>query len=123
MDHVKMCDMEFYGYTGCLPEEKEKGQVFIVTCDMGFNEIPGAVTDKLEDTVNYAEVYELIKDIVTTGRGNLIENLAYNIAGCVLGFSNLIDEVTITVSKPQAPVEGIFRTMETTVTRRREELL
>ena len=65
MDHVKMCDMEFYGFTGCLPEEKEKGQIFVVTCDMGFEELPGAKTDELSGTVDYSEVYELIKDIVS----------------------------------------------------------
>ena len=122
MDHVKMCDMEFYGFTGCLPEEKEKGQVFVVTCDMGFEGLPGARTDELSGTVDYSEVYELIKDIVSSSRGNLIENLAYRLVECVLGYSELISEVSITVSKPSAPVDGVFRTMETTITRRRGEI-
>lgn len=119
MDHLRMVDMEFYGYTGCLPEEKENGQTFIVTIDMECRRIPGSVTDNLNDTVNYAELYELIKNFVTTSKGDLIENLAYEIGGIVLNYSSIPDSVSVTVSKPQAPVVGTFRTMETTITRNR----
>ncbi|MCQ2531827.1 MAG: 2-amino-4-hydroxy-6-hydroxymethyldihydropteridine diphosphokinase [Saccharofermentans sp.] len=115
MDHLRMVDMEFYGYTGCLPEEKENGQTFVVTVDMACNRIPGAMTDNLEGTINYAELYERIKNYVTTSKGNLIENLAYNIGGIVLDYSDIPDSVKVTVSKPQAPVVGMFKTMETTI--------
>lgn len=119
MDHLRMVDMEFYGYTGCLPEEKENGQTFVVTVDMACNRIPGSVTDNLNDTINYAELYELIKNLVTTSKGDLIENLAYEIGGVVLNYSDIPDSVSVTVSKPQAPVVGSFKTMETTIERKR----
>ncbi len=114
---IRMCDMEFYGYTGCLPEEKVNGQTFVVTCIMNCDNLPGCVTDNLEDTVNYAEVYEVIKNITEASHCNLIEHLAYEIAGEVLKVSSLITEVKIIVSKPQAPIDGKFRTMETEVVR------
>ena len=122
MDHLRMVDMEFYGYTGCLPEEKEKGQTFVVTVDMACNRIPGAMTDNLNDTINYAEVYDRIKEYVTPSKGDLIENLAYEIGGIVLKCSDIPDEVTVTVSKPEAPVVGIFKTMETVITRNRVQM-
>lgn len=115
MDHLKMLEMEFHGYTGCLPEEKENGQTFIVSVDMAFLRNKGAITDNLEDTVNYAELYELIKNFVTTSKGNLIENLAYEIGLIVLNYTLLPDSVVVTVSKPNAPVEGMFKTMETSI--------
>lgn len=119
MDHLRLCDMEIYGYTGCLPEEKENGQIFVISIDMGFEHIPGAITDDLDGTVNYAALYDVIHERVSTSKGNLIENLAWNIAGDVLDFSDLPDTVTVTVSKPNAPVEAKFRTMETSITRSR----
>lgn len=115
MDHLKMTEMTFHGYTGCLPEEKENGQTFIVSVDMAFSRNKGALTDNLEDTVNYAELYELIKKFVTTSKGNLIENLAYEIGLIVLNYTLLPDSVVVTVSKPDAPVEGMFKTMETSI--------
>ncbi len=121
MDHLRMCDMKFHGYTGCLPFEKENGQIFIVSVDMSFNRNKGAITDNLNDTVNYAELYELIKGFVTTSKGDLIENLAYEIGGIVLNYTTLPDSVEVTVSKPEAPVEGDFRTMEVSIVRNRKQ--
>lgn len=121
MDHLRMCDMKFHGYTGCLPEEKVNGQTFIVTVDMCFERNKSAVTDNLEDTVNYAELYELIKRFVTTSKGDLIENLAYEIGGIILNYTMLPDSVVVTVSKPEAPVEGDFRTMEVSIERKRSQ--
>lgn len=119
MDHLRMCDMEIKGYTGCLPSEKENGQVFVISIDMGFEHIPGAMTDELEGTVDYSALYEVVRERVASSRGNLIENLAWNIAGDVLAFSPLPEQVEVTVSKPQAPVDAKFRTMETVITRSR----
>ena len=121
MDHIVMSEMRFHGYVGVFPEEKERGQIFIVSCDMLFDKIPGAVTDRLEDTVDYAAVYEVIKEEVTTSKCDLIEHLAYEIAGKVLKVSDLIKSVEITVSKPEAPVNGNFKTMLTRITRERGE--
>ena len=113
---IRMCDMEFYGYTGCLPEEKIQGQNFVITCTMVCDSLPGTVTDELSDTVNYAEVYEIIKKETEESHCNLIEHLAYVIANKVLKVSELISEVTIKVSKPEAPIDGKFKAMETEVT-------
>lgn len=121
MDHIVMSEMRFHGYVGVFPEEKERGQIFIVSCDMLFDKIPGAVTDRLEDTVDYAAVYEVIKEEVTTSKCDLIEHLAYEIAGKVLKVSDIIKSVEITVSKPEAPVNGNFKTMLTRITRERGE--
>lgn len=114
-----MCDMEFFGHTGCLPEEKENGQTFVVTCDMGIDDIPGKYTDDLEDTIDYSVVYEVIRKVVESSYGNLIEHLAYEIGSEVVSCDPRIEEAVITVSKPQAPIEGTFRTMETTITVKR----
>ena len=121
MDHIVMSEMSFHGYVGVFPEEKDRGQTFIVSCDMAFDKIPGAVTDKLEDTVDYSVVYDVIKAEVMSSRCDLIEHLAYEIAGKVLDCSDLIKSVEITVSKPEAPVEGNFKTMLTKITRSRGE--
>lgn len=118
---IKMSSMEFYGYTGCLPEEKENGQIFIIDCEMMFDELPGAVNDRLEDTVDYSKVYEVIKDITENNCFDLIEHLAYEIAGKVLETDGLIREVRIRVSKPDAPIDGVFGAMEAEITRSRED--
>ena len=121
MNRIGLDKMKIYGYTGCLPEEKEKGQYFIVSVDLFCKDIPGAVTDELNDTINYAEVYAAVEKIVSGSKFNLIEHMAYVIGREVIAYSSLIDSVRVTVRKPDAPVEGLFEAMEAEVTVRRRE--
>ena len=76
MDRISLKEMKLFGYTGCLPEEKKNGQYFYVSIDMFCKDIPGALTDDLNDTVNYADVYEIAKSIVEGSDCNLIEYLS-----------------------------------------------
>lgn len=108
---INMRDMEFYGYIGCFPEEKANGQPFIVSCELKFDDIVGAHTDNLTDTVNYAEVYELIKEEVTTSKCDLIEYLSETLCNKILDSYHEVFSVKITVSKPQAPIDGKFGSM------------
>ncbi len=121
MDYITMKEMEFFGHTGCLPDEKENGQVFIVTVKMGLERIGGCKTDELDQTVDYSRVYETVKDEVTSSSCNLIEYLADRIANGVLSTEQMVDIVTVTVSKPHPPIVGIYKAMEVTVTRSRDD--
>ncbi len=115
--------MEFEGHTGCLDFEKADGQKFIVTLVLYVERIKGCYTDDLKDTVDYAHIYEITKDIVTEDSGNLIECLAQKISDGVLKADKRIAKVSVTVSKPEAPVKGIFEAMEVTIERRRKEFV
>ncbi len=120
MDIIRLKNMEFFGHTGCFPEEKAKGQTFAVSCEIYFENIRGKVTDDLNDTCDYSVIYGRIRDIVESDSGNLIEHLAYVIAGEVLYLAHGALSVSVTVGKPECPIEGKFETMEVTVTRDRQ---
>ena len=119
MDTIRMKNMEFFGHTGCLPEAKKNGQKFVVTCEIFFESIQGKITDSLNDTVDYSAVYSKVRDVVESDMGNLIEHLAYQIAGEVLYMAPSAVSVTVTVSKPDCPIDGTFETMEAVITRDR----
>lgn len=123
MDRISLKNMKLFGYTGCLPEEKENGQYFYVSIDMFCRKIPGAVTDDLNDTVNYADVYEITKQIVEKSDCNLIEHLAFMIGRRVISKYDLTDSVRVLVRKPDAPVEGEFDAMETEITVSRKDVV
>jgi len=123
MDKITLSEMEFEGHTGCFDFEKKDGQKFIVSMDIFTDRIKGCYTDNLEDTVDYAKIYEITKETVTGDDGNLIECLAQKISDAVLKENSIIEKVRVTVSKPQAPVKGIFRSMEVTVERCRKEFV
>lgn len=97
--------MEFYGYHGVNQEEKIQGQKFVVDLEINCSLLLPGQTDDLNDTVNYSQVYKLIKSIVEGPSQNLIESVAENIAYRILNETSA-DEVTVKVSKLQPPIKG-----------------
>ena len=121
MDWIKMNKMEFYSHVGCLEKEKIDGQNFIISIELGFeNEILGCKTDKLEDTSDYSVIFNEVKDLVESSSDNLIEYLAQKIADKVFEVDKKVDRVVVTVEKPNAPIDGCFKSMDVVITRDRK---
>ncbi|HHV34472.1 MAG TPA: dihydroneopterin aldolase, partial [Syntrophomonadaceae bacterium] len=83
-DRIALNGMKFYGYHGVMPEEQELGQLFIVDVEMSCDLREAGEKDDLTKTVDYSQVFELVKGIVTGEPYLLIEALAERIAGSVL---------------------------------------
>lgn len=106
MDKIVIKDMDFYGYHGVLPEEKMVGQPFIVSLEMAIDLNPAGVSDDLTQTVSYAEVYDVVKNIVENEKYNLLERLAHVIAEQILDRYDDIYNIKVIIDKPEAPVPG-----------------
>lgn len=91
-----------------LSEENNLGQKFFIDAELYADLHPAGESDDVEQAVNYAEVYEVIKEICENKEFDLIEALAENIAQTILEQFALVEEVTIKVKKPEAPVAGVF---------------
>jgi dihydroneopterin aldolase len=106
LDVIRLKGLRFFGYHGVYEEEKTKGQEFIIDVEI-FTPTQGAgSSDVLSQTVNYAEVYKQIKDIVENQRFDLIEALAQKIADTIKSSYEAVNEVIVKVKKPQAPIGG-----------------
>lgn len=105
MDKIILNGMQFYGFHGVLPEEKKVGQPFIVSVELPFDLTAAGVSDNLQDTISYADVYSKIKKIVEEKSFDLIEALAHHIAVTLLRDYD-IPRVRVIIDKPQAPVAG-----------------
>ncbi len=108
MDKIIMENMGFYGYHGVLQEEKTLGQKFFVDASLYLPLKKAGETDDLNFSVNYGEVYETIREIVTFEKFDLMEGLADRICSEVLSAYPLVQKIRIRVKKPEAPVPGIF---------------
>ena len=120
MDKLLLEGLEFYGFHGVLPEEKKLGQKFVVSLELRLDLSTAGHSDNYKDTVNYAEVFEKVKNIVTVEKFNLLEALAETISRKLLKDYNLLKEIKVKVEKPQAPVAGIFNYMAAEITRVRD---
>jgi 7,8-dihydroneopterin aldolase/epimerase/oxygenase len=115
-DRIVLTGLEFHAYHGLFSEEAKLGGRFIIDVEMSVR-FPDVV--RIEDTVHYGEVYELVKLEVTGTRHDLIETLANNIAAKVLAAQGLVQQLTVRVHKPFAPIPGLFRDVFVEVTRSR----
>lgn len=116
MDKIILRDMEFFGYHGLLPEETRLGQTFLVDLELYLDLRTAGKSDNRDHTVNYAEVFELVKKIVEGPPRKLIEAVAEDIATAVLE-QFFVQQVAVKVKKPSAPVPGHFAYMAVEITR------
>ncbi|MDD4919394.1 MAG: dihydroneopterin aldolase [Bacteroidales bacterium] len=103
MATIALKDIKFYAHHGCFDEERLIGTYFIVDVEMSTPECPAALTDKLEDAVDYSHVYQIIsKEMSIPSR--LLEHVAGRIIRS-LSRSFLLSDCRVTVSK-LAPALG-----------------
>lgn len=107
-DKIIMSNMAFFGYHGVLSEEKSIGQKFFVDANLYMDTKKAGISDDMLNGVSYADVYNVIKDIVENRQFDLIEALAENIASSVLDKFELLEGIDVRIKKPEAPVAGIF---------------
>lgn len=118
MDRILAKGLRFIGSHGVLPEEKTEPQVFIVDLELFLDLRPAGREDDLSLTVDYSQVYALVKRAVEEKSFNLIEALADCIATEILE-DFPVQSVGVTVYKPQAPVEGKFDYFAVSIQRNR----
>lgn len=116
VDRISLRGIRARGYHGVLPFEQELGQTFVVDVDMAVDVEPAAAADDLALTVDYGAVATEVAAIITGPPFQLIETLAVRIAQRVKQFSG-VQQVTVSVHKPYAPVTEVFDDVVVQVTR------
>lgn len=104
-DKISLEGMVFYGYHGVTTEEKKLGQRFVVDLEVTRDLSAAGRSDELRDTVDYGELFKLVKAVMEGPSHNLIEGLAEDIATRVLSTFG-VDEVMVRVKKPGVPIKG-----------------
>lgn len=115
MDRINLSGLRVYAYHGVLPEEKEKGQEFILDITIWLDTLPAGLSDELDKTVNYAKMAEEAVNAFTSQSFNLIEAAARKVSRTLIGKFELIREIEVTVNKPNAPIALEFSNVSVTV--------
>ena len=121
MDKIFLEGIELFGYVGVFPDEKENGQTFYIDVELDVDLQPAGKSDVLAKTVNYAEVFGLAEQLMEEARCDLIESYAERFAEELFAYFELVQAVQITVRKPDAPIEGKFRSVGITICRERND--
>ncbi|MEC3994800.1 dihydroneopterin aldolase [Actinacidiphila sp. DG2A-62] len=118
MDRVTLRGLSARGHHGVFQHEREDGQTFVVDLVLGLDTRPAAADDDLERTVHYGVLAEQVAAVVAGEPVNLIETLAQRIADTCLEHE-VVQEVEVTVHKPDAPIAVPFEDVTVTITRSR----
>jgi dihydroneopterin aldolase len=121
-DRITVRGMRFMGRHGVTAEERAEPQPFEVDVVLRLDLSRPAASDDLADTVDYAAVFVLVRQIVDGRSFHLLEALAAAIAEAVLA-TFPVDEVEARVRKPKAPLPGAFDTVEVRLRRRRGDAI
>lgn len=117
-DTVALRGLKVFGRHGVFAHEREDGQIFVVDLRLRLDTAPAAAGDDLSRTVHYGVVAEEVAAVVSGEPVDLIETLAQRIADTCLGHE-AVQEVEVTVHKPDAPISVPFDDVTVTITRRR----
>ena len=105
-DEILLEGMRFYAYHGVNPEEQALGQRFTVDIVLAVDLRQAGQSDELANTVSYSAVYKVVRGIVEGEPRKLIEAVAESIASEILESFPLVEQVTVTVRKPDVPMKG-----------------
>jgi 7,8-dihydroneopterin aldolase/epimerase/oxygenase len=117
-DRIRLQGMRARGRHGWFDWEREQGQEFVVDVELSVDTAPAARSDDLADTVDYGGLASAVVAIVEGEPVRLVETLAQRIADECLR-DGRVSSVTVTVHKPQAPVQVELTDVAVTVTRDR----
>ncbi len=112
LDIITLHNAVFYAYHGALTDEQTLGGKFEVDVELHCDLTAAKETDDLKRTVNYEQVYVLMKKIVTEKKYYLIEALAHSIGQGILQGFPLVERANVRVRKPGAPIHGVVDTIE-----------
>ncbi|MFW6034074.1 MAG: dihydroneopterin aldolase [bacterium] len=117
-DRIALRGLSARGHHGWLPEERDAGQRFLVDVELGVDTGAAAASDDLADTVNYGDLAERVVGAVTGEPVKLVETLAHRIADVCLAYVG-VEDVQVTVHKPEAPIPVPFEDVTVTIRRAR----
>jgi len=114
-DRISLTGISAVGFHGVFPEERRDGQIFIADLELYADLKPAGISDDLTKTVNYASVAAVVVEEICGEPLSLIEALAHRIGLRVLNDFALINSISVTVHKPEAPVGVNFKDISVTI--------
>lgn len=120
-DRITVRGLALRGTHGVMPEERVLGQPFILHLTAELPLAAAQRSDRLENTLNYAEMVEVAREAFSSRHFHLIEAAAGAVADAIMARFPRIDRLEVTIEKPHAPIDAIFETVAVTIGRTRHD--
>lgn len=104
-EKITLRNMSYSGFVGVSEQEHEVQTRVEIDVEIFADLKRACKSDALDDTIDYAQLYDLVGEIIGGKHHNLLESLAEEICDALF---NLYDcgKVVVRVRKPQPPLKG-----------------
>jgi dihydroneopterin aldolase len=100
---IEITGLSLYTHHGVSEAEREVGQRLVVDLRLDVGATDATVTDSIEDTIDYAEVCQLVALVAQQRSHKTLERLCSTIANRLLADYEL-EGVWVKASKPEPPI-------------------
>ncbi len=101
--YIILRDVRFHAFHGVMPQERKVGADFTVTIRVKTDVTRAAETDEVEDTLNYAALFDVVKREMEMP-SKLLEHVAGRIARAVADEFHEVSAVDLEVTKLNPPM-------------------
>lgn len=105
MGTITVKNIKIYAFHGCLNEEEKIGSDYRVDVAVKADLKPSAISDKLEDTVDYVLINRIVKEEMMI-RAKLLEHVAKRILDRIFREVAMATKAKVGVSKINPPIGG-----------------
>ncbi|GBU08551.1 7,8-dihydroneopterin aldolase [Bacteroidales bacterium] len=103
--YIELREMKFHAFHGVFPQENIVGNIYIVNLKLFVDLQPASISDNLEDTVSYADIYQCVKKEMQIP-SKLIECVAGRIFRKIKSEFPTINKLEVRLSKLNPPMGG-----------------
>ncbi len=120
-DTILIEGLEFYGFHGVPDAEQAVGHRYRVDVRMIVDTRAAIASDAVSDTVNYAEVAQILVEMGTQTQFHLLERLADQMAQTIFEHFVQVQATKLCVRKLLPPMNAIVGAVGVEITRQRTE--
>lgn len=103
--NIRLDGLRIFAYHGVLPQENRVGAMYTVNLKLTTDFFKASITDELSNTINYAEVYQVVKKEMQQP-SKLLEHVVYRISQKLFTTFPSITGIEISLYKENPPMEA-----------------
>ena len=96
-------EVRFHAFHGVMPQERTVGADFTVSLRVEYDFIKAAESDVLDDTISYADIYEVVKSEMEQP-SQLLEHVAMRIVKAITAKWPKVEKIDIRLAKDNPPM-------------------
>lgn len=102
---IILSNLRFHAFHGVLPQERVTGNDYVVSLKMGYDFSKAMDSDRVEDTLNYASVFEVVRREMAVPC-NLLERVAGRIGSQLFLSFPAIVSLHLSITKVNPPMSS-----------------